>query len=86
MNEIDEYTERTLRTKADLEKQLPLKKEELDDKLVQMREKTEELARNKKRIQAFFETREAEHKEYMEHREEMTSLINGLKEAKTVVS
>lgn len=51
--EIDAYTERVLRAKADMERQVPLRQEELADKQHQMEQKSEELERNRNRLANF---------------------------------
>jgi hypothetical protein len=58
----------------------------LDDKLEQLNDNADELARNKDSITKFFETREAEHREFVERREEYTQLITALKDAKQTIA
>jgi hypothetical protein len=63
-----------------------LREEELNIKLESIQNNKEEINRNKEKVLTFSESRDEEHKEYEKRRDEMVTMINGLKEAKQIVS
>ena len=83
---IAEQVERVRTTQADLNRQAPLKAEELADKLGQMDERIAEMKRNTGRIQNFQLNREQEHKAFEARRDDLTTMVVGLKEAKSIIS
>jgi hypothetical protein len=50
-----------------------------------MAEKAEEMARNKERMRTFLDHRAQQHQDYMDRRDEMVGMVNGLKEAQNIV-
>ena len=83
---IAEQVERVRTTQADLNRQAPLKAEELADKLGQMDERIAEMKRNTGRIQNFQLNREQEHKAFEARRDDLTTMVVGLKEANGMIA
>lgn len=76
---------RAIRQRAEYERALPLRQEELDDKLQQVQKRREELERNRELLRNFQQIRDQEHHEYEQRRDEMMAMINGLKEASNII-
>jgi flagellar capping protein FliD len=83
---IAEQLERVRTTQADLNRQAPLKAEELADKLEQIDERMVEMKRNNGRLQNFQANREEEHRAFEARRDDLTTMVVGLKEAKDVIA
>lgn len=81
-----EVLDRATYKRADDEKKVPLKKEELLDKKQQSQDKDGEEERNRDRITAITEQRDAQRKEYEERRGQLIGFVAALQEAKKIVS
>lgn len=78
MDELDDKIAELKVNLADQEKIMPFREEELAEKLQVIADINEEMKNTKDRILKFSETRKQEHEEYLERRDEMVGMVNGL--------
>ncbi|CAD8205641.1 unnamed protein product [Paramecium pentaurelia] len=82
---INSIQEKAVVAKADYERQIPGKQEELSNKLAQVEQKNAEIQRNDQLQINFSEQRRKEHQAYENKRDELIGLINGLKQAQQII-
>ncbi|CAD8193894.1 unnamed protein product [Paramecium pentaurelia] len=83
--QINTIQEKAVVAKADYERQIPGKQEELANKLAQVEQKNAEIQRNDQLQINFSEQRRKEHEAYEHKRDELIGLINGLKQAQQII-
>ncbi|CAD8116248.1 unnamed protein product [Paramecium sonneborni] len=82
---INQIQEKAVVAKADYERQIPGKQEELLNKLGQVEQKNAEIQRNDQLQIKFQEERRKDHETYERKRDELIGLINGLKQAQQII-
>ncbi|CAD8127340.1 unnamed protein product [Paramecium sonneborni] len=83
--QINSIQEKAVVAKADYERQIPGKQEELFNKLTQVEQKNAEIQRNDQLQLNFSEQRRKDHQLYEQKRDELIGLINGLKQAQQII-